>query len=384
MPTLRDEPCLRFGRDGSQILSQFGISDDAEQRHQYLVEARLKLGIDQARIQFRFESPVKAIEQELVAQLAGLRFDGLGEIDRDVGAKLARSHFLGDEAALQALVVISATCRHDLGTIDLERLRIEFALPVHHGAQDRHTAHIAVVENLDNIRLRVAEAEIGLIQYQCAAKSVQRMEDRRDRRGAACEKRLVAERADRQERTRLAAAKVAAQPQIRQLVERIVNPGEKDVVGGHFLEGRAEIDVAMDERLYLGDKLVLAAEDARFGRQQYRFVGNEIVVRRERDKRYAAACRDTILQRPAPGAPDREKCLAPLRVVHQLDHRAVVENGRCRRHGLFLFLSGVLLHATRLRLHRKKRREGFLPAWQISPSSLDHSWPARYVDNGFA
>ena len=163
-------------------------------------------------------------------------------------SKLPRSHFLGDETALQTFVVIAAARRHDLGAEDLECLRIELALTVHHGAQDRHAAHIAVVENFDNLRLFVAEAEIGLIQYERAPECIERMEDRRYRRSAAREECLIAKRADRQERACLAAAKVAAQPQIRQLVEGIVKPREKDVVCCDFLEGGAEIDVAMNER----------------------------------------------------------------------------------------------------------------------------------------
>jgi hypothetical protein len=38
-------------------------------------------------------------------------------------------------------------------------------------------------------------------------------------------------------------------PEIGELVEAIVHPAEKDVVGGERLEERREIDVAVDERL---------------------------------------------------------------------------------------------------------------------------------------
>ena len=201
-----------------------------------MIEPWLDLRIDQALVQLDLMPPMKAVEQELVAELARLVLEALGQVDRNVGPELPRAHLFGQKAAFEALVVVAAAGGDDLGTEHLEGLRIELALPVHHGAQYGQAAHIAVVENLDDLRPLVAEAEIGLVENEGAAERVERVEDRRDRRRAAREEALVAERADRQERAGLPASVIPSQTQVRQLIEGVIEPGQEDVVRRDVLE----------------------------------------------------------------------------------------------------------------------------------------------------
>ena len=69
---------------------------------------------------------------------------------------------------------------------------------------------------------------------------------------------------------------------VGQLGERVIHPGEEDVVARDPLEERGQIDVAVDVRLDLTDEFALAAILLRSARQDERASPYEIVLRRER------------------------------------------------------------------------------------------------------
>jgi hypothetical protein len=76
------------------------------------------------------------------------------------------------KTAFKSLIVVAAARSDDLRTEYLEGLRIELALAIHHRAQHGQTAHIAIVQNLYDLRPLVAEAEIRLVENERAAKCV--------------------------------------------------------------------------------------------------------------------------------------------------------------------------------------------------------------------
>ena len=163
-----------------------------------------------------------------------------GQVDGDVGAQLPGAHLFRQKATFETLVVVAAAGGDDLRAEHLERLRIELALAVHHGAQHWQAAHVAVVEDFNDLRPLVAEAKIGLVEDERAAERVEGVEDRRHRRSAAREEALVAERADRQKRPGLPASVIPSQTEVRQLIEGVIQPGQKDVVRRNVLERLAK------------------------------------------------------------------------------------------------------------------------------------------------
>ena len=193
-------------------------------------------------------------------------------------------------------------------------------------------ANIAVVEDFDDLRPLVAEAEIGLVEDERAAERVEGVEDRRYRRSAAREEALVAERADREERAGLPASVIPSQPEVRQLVEGVIEPGQKDVVRGDVLERLAEIHVPVNELPYVRDELRLAPVYPRLAGKQHDLILDQVVVRRERHELRVGSEIDRVLQRPPTGAIDRKQRPPQVRAEYHLNDRAVIENRRCRRH----------------------------------------------------
>ena len=57
--------------------------------------------------------PVEAVEQELIAEIARLLFETVGQIDGNVGTKLAGAHLLCEKPALKRLIVVAATGSDD-------------------------------------------------------------------------------------------------------------------------------------------------------------------------------------------------------------------------------------------------------------------------------
>jgi hypothetical protein len=158
-----------------------------------LVESGLDVPIGQVLVELDLMPAMKAKQQEFIAQRARLLFEAVGQIDGDVGPELAGAHLFREKSALQSLIVVTTARSDNLRTEDLEGLRIELALAVHHRAQHGHTPHIAVVEYLDDFRALVAEAKIRFVEDQRAAERVEGVEDRRDRGRAAREEGLVTE-----------------------------------------------------------------------------------------------------------------------------------------------------------------------------------------------
>ena len=115
-----------------------------------------------------------------------------------------------------------------------------------------------------------------------AAEGVENMKDRRDGGGAGCEHRLVAKRADHEQKAGFAAAVVAPHTEVRELVEAVIKPGEENVVAGDPFELRGEVDVAVDVRLDLGHELGLRAVLLWAGRQQHDIVLDQVIPGRIR------------------------------------------------------------------------------------------------------
>lgn len=285
----------------------------------------------------------EAVHQELVPERPRLLLVAVGKADRDIAAERSAAHRLGEKAALKCPVFVHASRGDELGTEHVERPRVEFPVAVHLCAKDRQSLHVAVVEDLDDLGLLVAEAEVALIEDQRAAEGIERVEDRRDGRGAAREDRLVHERADREEEAGLAAPKVAAKPKVRQFVEPIVNPGEKDIEGGKTLKARRDVDIPVDVLLDSGVEGFARVELCGFGRQEHHPIGDEVVGRRVGSKRCRAGF-DFCLTGPPGAVPDREGCSLSLRVEQELDHPAVIEDGRDRRSAHLLRLWWWCIH----------------------------------------
>ena len=56
--------------------------------------------------------------------------------------------------------------------------RVELAIAVEHGAENRHAPYVSIVEDLHQLRLLVGEAEVGLVENEGAAEGVEDMKDR--------------------------------------------------------------------------------------------------------------------------------------------------------------------------------------------------------------
>jgi hypothetical protein len=59
-------------------------------------------------------------------------------------------HHLGQEAALQRLILIGFAHPYHFRSEHAKRLRVEFPLPALHSAQHGHAVDVAVVEHLDD------------------------------------------------------------------------------------------------------------------------------------------------------------------------------------------------------------------------------------------
>src|SRR5262249_45201014 len=158
-------------------------------------------------------------------------------IDRNVVAEPPLTHVLGEEPALERLVVEEAPGGDELWAVDLIGARIELAaFPGDFAPKDRKAAGVAVVQDLHYLGLLVAHPEIALVDHERAAKRIEQPKERRDGRRPAREDGFVAKGAQGEEPARLPGPVVAAETEIRQLIEAVVYPGEKDVVGGDCLE----------------------------------------------------------------------------------------------------------------------------------------------------
>src|SRR5258708_16523055 len=137
---------------------------------------------------------VESVQQQLIPQLTSLFLERLRQIYRNIIPERPRASLLSNKSALQAFVFIASPRRHDLRTIHLERLRVEFPLPVHHSAQHRQPPHVAVVQDFDDLRALVAEAEIRFIKDHGPSTCIKGVEYRRDGRCSAGKEWLVARR----------------------------------------------------------------------------------------------------------------------------------------------------------------------------------------------
>src|SRR5262249_49497888 len=122
------------------------------------------------------------------------------------------------------------------------------------------SAHRAVVQDLHQIGLGITVWQIRFIENERTTEGVQRMEDGRGRRSAACKERFVAKRTNGKEAARLAGAVFAAQAQIGQFVEGIVYPSQKNIVCRDLLEQRGKINVAMEKGTDICKQLVLESK----------------------------------------------------------------------------------------------------------------------------
>lgn len=117
--------------------------------------------------------------------------------------------FLGNEAALQCPVLIEASGCHELGAEHLEGTGVKLAGARDLRSQYRQASHISVVEDLHDVGLVVAPAEVAFVDHESASERFENVENRRDRGGSACEDWLVAKGADHEQEARLTTPVVA-------------------------------------------------------------------------------------------------------------------------------------------------------------------------------
>src|ERR1700685_1829309 len=164
----------------------------------------------------------KTIQEQLVSQVARLRTKARRQINRDVRPKRPRNHVLGEKPAFQSPVVIASTRRDKLGTENTESTRIKLSLSVHHRAQNRHTAYVAVIQNLDDFRLFVAEPKVSFVEDKGSAEGVKNVKYRRNAGGPAGKESFVADRTKGHERARLAASPVTAQTKVGHFIKSVI------------------------------------------------------------------------------------------------------------------------------------------------------------------
>ena len=128
-------------------------------------------------------------------------------------------------------MVVELTAHGDeLRAENLEGAWVEFAAVLRFAAQHREAFDIAVVEDLGDFGFSVGEAEIGFVEYQRAAEAIEQMKDRRDAGSTTCKNRCPTDRADGEEKTRLASSVFTMEAQIWQFVEAVVHPAEQNVM----------------------------------------------------------------------------------------------------------------------------------------------------------
>jgi len=109
-------------------------------------------------------------------------------------------HLFRNAAALQGPVLEEAARRDELRPEDGIGPGVELTFFARDFApQHRKATGVSVIENLDDLRPLVREPEVALVEDERPADGVEEAEERRDRRGAAREDRLVADGADREE-----------------------------------------------------------------------------------------------------------------------------------------------------------------------------------------
>src|SRR5262249_36224730 len=97
------------------------------------------------------------------------------------------------EPAFERFVVIPAPRRYDLRAEHMKGLWVELTLPIHHGPQNRHAPHIAIVENFNDRGTLVTKAEVSLVENQSSSERVQRVEERRNSGSSAGKEPFVTE-----------------------------------------------------------------------------------------------------------------------------------------------------------------------------------------------
>src|SRR6266849_415411 len=180
-----------------KLLAVLRVTRHREERQKDLIEPWLdrQVGGQHFALLSRFEIP-EAIEEQLVPQALRLVFEGRRQAYRDDSPQHASAGFLGEAAALECPILEEAARRNQLGTVHLVGARIELAtvrgrLAAEHGK----ALGVPVVQNLHNLRLFIGKAEVAFIDEHRAPKRIQNAEERRNRRSARSENRLVAERA---------------------------------------------------------------------------------------------------------------------------------------------------------------------------------------------
>lgn len=85
-PAICNEILLCFLRHGAELGSKRIVGDHAHERQHDLIEPRLDRPGGQALIELDLMPPMKAIQQELIAQLTRFLLEAVGKIDRNIGA----------------------------------------------------------------------------------------------------------------------------------------------------------------------------------------------------------------------------------------------------------------------------------------------------------
>ena len=131
-----DEVRLLPDEGVGHLRAERGTIDQAQKRQCHLVEARLDLGCDDARIGCD-RKPVHQPEmQQLVAKLQRFPLQTVRKMDRDARSQWPLARLLGQEPALKRPVLERFPHADDLRSIDMEGMRIELLGAGHDRAQD--------------------------------------------------------------------------------------------------------------------------------------------------------------------------------------------------------------------------------------------------------
>ena len=196
----------------TQCLARARVLDHAQKRHEDLRQARLDRAVYQRRIDLAFAKIPKAKHEQPVAKLQSLALVVAREVDGNVFAQFPPARLFRQAAAFERPVLEVAPRGNQLRPEHRIGPRAEFAPGDGLAAQHGKAAPVAVVQDFDEFGPFVREAEVAFVHDQGAAHGIENAEQGRDRRSAAGEDGLVAERTDREEKARLPRAGVVVRP----------------------------------------------------------------------------------------------------------------------------------------------------------------------------